>query len=217
MRTTGKIIKHYRESNGYTRKQIAEIIGISESLEYNIESGKTLLKDDMIELFAKALNIPTWDKIRLYREARELSQQDLANMLGVDRAAISKIETGAQPLSKSMMERLTLAMDLPKGALKIVLVPKINKRNKLQKLSESDLVNAYNEYRAIVVRLLKKNNENDEELFPAILDYRDLYEKKLVAIYGYERNRVLYLEDYNVEWVAYAYDENLIDEEKLGL
>lgn len=215
LKRTGEIIRRRREEQGYTRKQLAEAVGISESLEYKIETGKSLLKVELVEMFAEVLSIPTWEKIKLFREAREFSQQDLANMIGIDRAVLSKIETGVQKLSKEIMERLLTALDLPKGALKIVLEPKANKNNRLHKLSKSDLMAAYNNYRAVIIRLLKKKNENDEELFPAILDYVDWHERKLVAIYGYERNRVLHIEDYNVKWIAYAYDEDLLDEEKV--
>lgn len=214
---TGETIRRYRKEQGYTRKQFASAVGISESFEYKIEIGEVQLNVEKIEQFAKVLDIPTWEKIKLFREARGYSQQDLADILGINRTVLSRIETGAQKPSKKMIEQLLMALDLPKGALRIVLEPKANKKNKLKKLNENDLMEVYNNYHAVVIRLLKKENENDEELFPAILDYIDLHERKLVAIYGYDRKRVLRIEDYNKKWVAYVYDEGLIDEEKIQL
>lgn len=209
----GKIIRQYREEQGYLQEELAKIIGVSKSVMSTIESGKIPVSDERLESIINALDMEIGDKIRLYREAHDYSQSKLAELVGVDQPVISRIEAGILKPNKDLLERISKVFQL-KDVLKITLVPKPRKKNKLQQLDEKDLMQKYNDYHAILIRILRGNQDEYGELFPAILDIKDLSTGELVAIYGYDRKRVLRLDDYNTKWIAYVYNEAAIDEEK---
>ena len=120
MKVTGDIIKKYRKKKGYTVQQVASAIEAPEILEYEkIEIGEIELDVETIEVLSEILDIPTWEKIKLFRESRGYYQRDLAKMVGTTQSVISNLETGAQPLSKELRERILQALDLPEGSLKI--------------------------------------------------------------------------------------------------
>lgn len=81
----------------------------------------------------------------------------------------------------------------------------------------------FNAYHPILVRILKTENEDDYgELFPAVIDA--IYSTsnaevsgELVVIYRHGSQGVLKLKDYRIKWIAYAYDEELLDNEKRGI
>jgi ribosome-binding protein aMBF1 (putative translation factor) len=51
-------------------------------------------------------------KIRLYRNSREMSQKDLADKSGLDRAYISSLESGKQNLTIGAMVKLAHALEV---------------------------------------------------------------------------------------------------------
>ena len=81
-------------------------------------------------------------------------------------------------------------------------------------------MNKFNAYHPILVRILKTDNEDDyEELFPAVLDAIYSTSEKgvsgeLVAIFRHGTQGALKLKDYRIKWIAYSYDEELLDNEK---
>ncbi len=52
------------------------------------------------------------ERVRKLREARNLRQADLAELIGTSNAWISAIETGASSITPLTIEKLTDAMDL---------------------------------------------------------------------------------------------------------
>jgi len=54
------------------------------------------------------------EMLRLAREAREMTQSDLARRIGVPQSKISKFEADLMPVSDSDLERIASALDFPK-------------------------------------------------------------------------------------------------------
>lgn len=55
--------------------------------------------------------------LKSYRNARNLSQLELAHALGVTQAYVSQVETGLRPISRRLAERLGALPDLPPAVL----------------------------------------------------------------------------------------------------
>ena len=93
-------------------------------------------------------------------------------------------------------------------------------KKKLQQLTENDLMDKFNAYHPILVRILKTDNEDDYgELFPAVLDAvystsTNGVSGELIAIFRHGSQGVLKLKDYRTKWLGYSYDEELLDNEK---
>ncbi len=210
----GDKIRQYREEMGYTQKELAQAIGVSQSVVSAIECNRAQINDEIIDSLLKALDIPAGEKIRLYREARGISQIEFAKMVGTNPSFLSNIETGEVTLSKTMSERISQALGLPPDSLKPILRQKVKKKGKYRKLDVSDLMHEYNSYHSIMVRILHGSQDEFGELFPAILTIKDLYTGEIVAIYGYGKEGELRIEEYGIKWTAYSYNEELIDDEK---
>lgn len=60
---------------------------------------------------------PLGDKIRSLRERRNLTQEQLAEIVGVHQSKISHCETGERGVSLSLLERLARALDVDRNDL----------------------------------------------------------------------------------------------------
>lgn len=120
--TIGDRIRTRRTQMGLTQAELADKLGYtSKSAIAKIETGVNQLTQEQIMPFANALNttpsyIMGWDKkpknrIRQLRESLGLTQEELGQMVGVQRAAINKYETGAiVNLKRSTIEKLARAL-----------------------------------------------------------------------------------------------------------
>lgn len=152
------------------------------------------------------------EKIRLYREGQGYSQQDFAQKIGVTKGHLSRIESGQEKLSASLQDRIAQALGMDARKLKPTL-SRAQKTNYLRILTEEELMCEYNQYHAILIRLLHSSDDGFDDLFPAILDIGNYQKGEIVAVYSC-RKEVLYLQDYGTEWIAYHYHEDLVNEER---
>ncbi|MFI3326651.1 MAG: helix-turn-helix transcriptional regulator [Clostridia bacterium] len=97
------------------------------------EMEAVLLKDEETKAEYEVL-APEYELIKAVLNARKtakLTQQQLADKAGVDRADISKLENGNANPTFNMLQRLAESMNM---SIKLEFVPKI--RNKIQSLSD---------------------------------------------------------------------------------
>lgn len=62
-------------------------------------------------------NLDALSLLKSYRNARNLSQADLARALGVTQAYVSQVEAGRRPVTRKLAERLGALPDLPPAVL----------------------------------------------------------------------------------------------------
>lgn len=62
----GRKIKDYRKRKGYTQAQLAELVNVDDKHISCIESGKNFPSPDLIERFAKALELEPKDLFEFY-------------------------------------------------------------------------------------------------------------------------------------------------------
>ena len=220
MNEVGEMIRQYRMKLGYSQKYLSEKVGITSVALSAIERGVRLPGDEMIYKFSKALGISVGQRVKIYRCKRGLSQSELAKRIEIYPSGLSRIESGKEPMSKAVLERICQVLEISPDKLKPLLMPQKKEKKKLQQLTENDLMNKFNAYHPILVRILKTDNEDDyEELFPAVLDAIYSTSEKgvsgeLVAIFRHGTQGVLKLKDYRIKWIAYSYDEELLDNKK---
>ena len=53
------------------------------------------------------------DRVRIYRVLEGIPQHELAKILGVSQATLSRIETGASHPSEELLQKLAAALSLP--------------------------------------------------------------------------------------------------------
>ncbi len=223
MNELGEMIRHCRMKMGYSQKELSEKMGITQTALSSIERGTLSASEETIYKLSKILGISIGQRVKMYRCKRGLSQLELAKRIEINRSGISRIESGKEAMSKAVADRICQVLDISPDRLKPLMMPPRKEKKKLQQLTEMELMNKFNAYHPILVRILKSDNEEDYgELFPAVLDA--IYSTsngevsgEIVAIYRYGSRGVLKFQDYQIKWVAYSYDEELLDNEKRGM
>ena len=124
--TTGENIRNARKNAQLTQKALGELCGIAEPTIRRYESDKLHPKIQTLQKIADALGVPiteflneeltsmtTGERIRKARLRADMTQEQLAALLGVDRATISKYESGIIDPPTSQMNRIAdlLSMD----------------------------------------------------------------------------------------------------------
>jgi len=223
MNEVGEIIRHYRMKMGYSQKYLSEKVGISQAMVTLIEKGTMFPSEETIYKISKVLGISIGQRVKIYRCKRGISQSELAKRIEINQSGLSRIESGQETMSNAVSERICQVLNISPDRLKPLLMPQKKEKKKLQQLTENDLMNKFNAYHPILVRILKTDNEDDyEELFPAVLDAiystsENGVSGELVAIFRHGNQGLLKLKDYGIRWVAYSYDEELLDNEKRGI
>ena len=216
----GEMIRHYRMEMGYSQKDLSEKAGIARTTVVSIEKGKMSPSEEIIYKISKVLGVSIGQRIKMYRCKRGLSQSELAKRIEIYPSGISRIESGKEAMSKAVSERICQVLDISPDRLKPLIMPPMKIKKKLQQLTENELMDKFNAYHSILVRILKTDIEDDEgNLFPAVLDAvhstsNGEVSGELIALYRHESQRVLKLRDYGIKWIAYSYDEELLDNEK---
>lgn len=100
----GAILQYYREKNGISKSELADILGMTEYGVVNLEKGFNPIHYKNAVLIGKALNIDHEElmdeytrfclpgfgkKIKAIRAAYGVSQKDFAPIVGVDRSTVS--------------------------------------------------------------------------------------------------------------------------------
>lgn len=223
MNEVGEIIRHYRMKMGYSQKYLSEKVGISQAMVTLIEKGTMFPSEETIYKISKVLGISIGQRVKIYRCKRGISQSELAKRIEINQSGLSRIESGQETMSNAVSERICQVLNISPDRLKPLIMPPRTIKKKLQQLSENNLMNEFNAYHPILVRILKEDNEDDYgELFPAVIDA--IYSTsnaevsgELIVIYRHGSQGVLKLKDYRIKWIAYAYDEELLDNEKRGI
>ena len=220
MNEVGEMIRHYRKKMGYSQKDLSEKVGIARTTVVSIENGTASPSEETIYKISKVRGISIGQRIKMYRCKRGLSQSELARRVEINPSGLSRIEAGKEALSKAVLERICQVLDISPDRLKPFIMPPRKIKKKLQQLTENELMDKFNAYHPILVRILKTENEDDYgELFPAVLDAiystsNDEVSGELVAIFRHGNQGVLKLKDYRTKWIGYSYDEELLDNEK---
>jgi transcriptional regulator with XRE-family HTH domain len=68
-------------------------------------------ENTVTENLVKEFRLKLGDKIRLVREQRGYSQEKLAEMMGVNRSTISKIENGRFSITVDYLVRFSISLD----------------------------------------------------------------------------------------------------------
>ena len=179
----GEMIRHCRMEMGISQKDLSEKVGITQTALSSIEMGTMGASEETIYKVSKVLGISIGQRIKMYRCKRGLSQSELARRIEINQSGISRIESGKEALSKAVSERICQVLDISPDRLKPLIMPPRKIKKKLQQLTENDLMDKFNAYHPILVRILKTDNEDDYgELFPAVLD----------AVYSTSTNVLLY-------------------------
>lgn len=154
--------------------------------------------------------------IRAYRKNNRYTQIELAKKIGVSQAMISQIEKGIMP-SEEIQNKIAKFLNIPVTRFKKKLSYDRNGK-KYTELVPEDFVNLYNSRQPILVKMLHREDYEYGEIFPAIIGVKrvgELQEQEdicfeFVIIYNY--NRTLSLLDYKKTWVAYRFDNNILNE-----
>lgn len=124
--TVSEKIREARSKAGLTQQQLADKLGTTPQYIGLLESGKRHPKIQTLQKIADALDVPvakfldeeltsmtTGERIRKARLRADMTQEQLAALLGVDRATISKYESGIIDPPTSQMNRIAdlLSMD----------------------------------------------------------------------------------------------------------
>ena len=112
--TFGGIIKKQRIEKHMTIKALAKAIGVSKETYIRMEQNKYVLHNadklrklcDILDLDAQKICSPhqlfllnnPGEQILEFRKSRNLSQRELANLLDIDRQAISRYENNINPM-----------------------------------------------------------------------------------------------------------------------
>lgn len=104
MRVNGARLQELRESRRTSRRQFAEIFGITSGAVFNFETYNRPVKIDRLKRMARFFHVelaelllevePPKNKIRALRKARFMSQEELAFYIGITRQGISAWEVG---------------------------------------------------------------------------------------------------------------------------
>ncbi|MBO8129681.1 MAG: helix-turn-helix transcriptional regulator [Peptococcaceae bacterium] len=124
----GEQIRALREERGYTLQELAKKASLSLSYLSEIERGSKHPSLKTIEKLAKALHIPKnqlldagsndnnlsiGHKIRLIRNEKNLSLQELAQRVGISLSYLSEIERGLVSPSLTTLKRLAKELGVP--------------------------------------------------------------------------------------------------------
>ena len=127
--TVSEKIQEARSKTGLTQQQLADAIGTTTQNISQYERGVRNPKIETLRKIADALGVPvaefldeeltsmtTGERIRKARLRADMTQEQLAALLGVDRATISKYESGIIDPPTSQMNRIADLLDMDSAA-----------------------------------------------------------------------------------------------------
>lgn len=99
------------------------------------------------------------NNLKRLRESKNLTQEELAELIGVEYQTISRIETGLYFTSYENLQKIA-------QALNVTIADLFDFQN--EKLSKQELIK-------IITKILKTSNENDVEfIYKILLEYKKL-------------------------------------------
>lgn len=128
----GEQIRALREERGYTLQDLAKRAKLSLSYLSEIERGSKRPSLKTIDKLATALNVPKTqliegevtdtglalgEKIRIIRNEKNLSLQELADKVGISLSYLSEIERGTVYPALNTLKRVADGLDIPPSAL----------------------------------------------------------------------------------------------------
>lgn len=125
-------VTYAREKAGLTKRALAGLVGISEQLMGEIESGRRNATPDKLQRMAHALHCPVvvLERKRKYpqgattgqqapesvayaREGAGLTRQALAELVGMSEELVKQIESGQRATTVEELQRLAEALNCP--------------------------------------------------------------------------------------------------------
>lgn len=130
MSRMGSEIKRLRKEVGMTQKQLAKAIGVSEAFIIDVETGKRILKEDLIGKISKALRKEI-SKLDLYDEEKDNKPEPDRNVVRVVEKPVQDVWNDALagilmavPVYNYKMEKLAETRQLPIVSNKVDGFPK---------------------------------------------------------------------------------------------
>lgn len=119
------VIREKRKERGLTQKELANMTGLAEITIRNYEAGKFVPKFDAkqkLEAVLGPLDVGTiiytsGEKIKKYRIEKCVTQQELADRIGVTQSLIGQWERGVRNPSGKTRMRISDALNIPIEAL----------------------------------------------------------------------------------------------------
>ena len=152
------------------------------------------------------------ERIKYLRETKGFTQVELAKRIGIHSVSLSRYERGEEIPNDAMIEKIAAALEVSTAKVKNKLP---RERRTAKVLTISELVLSYNERRPIIIEILQGQENECGQLYPGIMALKELTANgntEFVGIYKYDSDHALAMSDYEVTWVAYKYDEALINE-----
>lgn len=117
--TVGEMIKLKRKEKGITQDELAKKLGISRPAVAQFEKETSHPRTETLQKIAEALGVPVYEfsfnegeRIKAIRKIKGVSQEELAQKLGVTKAQINEIEELAYRPSNDMILRLASALNV---------------------------------------------------------------------------------------------------------
>ena len=152
------------------------------------------------------------ERIKYLRETKGFTQVELAKRIGIHSVSLSRYERGEEIPNEAMIQKIADALEVSVAKVKNKLP---RERREVKILTLSELVLAYNKRRSIIIEILQGQENECGHYYPGIIALKELSttgDLEFVGIYKYESENALLMSDYEVTWVAYKYDEALLDE-----
>ena len=129
----GKDIRERRKNSGLTQEQLAELLGISRGHLNYIEKGTRKPTEELLQKLDSFLGSYEADAIveeaelpesgiRERREYDGLTQEQLAELVGISREHLNKIEQGMRKPSEELAQRIDYFLDLYDPAAKLEIL-----------------------------------------------------------------------------------------------
>lgn len=152
------------------------------------------------------------ERIKYLREMKGFTQVELAKRIGIHSVSLSRFERGEEIPNEAMIQKIADGLEVSIAKVKNKLP---RERREVKVLTLSELILAYNERRPIIIEILQGKEEECGQLYPGIVALKEINpigNTEFVGIYKYDSDDTLLISDYEVTWVAYKYDEELINE-----
>ena len=140
------------------------------------------------------------------------TQVELAKKIGIHSISLSRFERGEVVPNEAMIEKIADALEVSVAKVKDKLS---REKRKIEVLTQADLILAYNMRRPIIIEILQGQENECGHLYPGIMTLKKITvagNLEFAALYKYDSENALPMSDYEITWVAYKYNEKMIDE-----
>lgn len=152
------------------------------------------------------------ERIKYLRETKGFTQVELAAKIGIHAISLSRFERGEVVPNEAMIEKIADALEVSVAKVKDKLS---REKRKIEVLTQADLILAYNMRRPIIIEILQGQENECGHLYPGIMTLKKITvagNLEFAALYKYDSENALPMSDYEITWVAYKYNEKMIDE-----